>query len=274
MKTVIISASMDDLRTPDIRFLNEASQLGPLHVLLWSDEVVQAVEGKTPKFPLAERQYFVDAMRCVGRITVAEKLADLDQLPASVANGPAIWAVRQSADSPAKRQFCQNHNIEYRVISEQQLAGFPALPHEVAPLPPSSRKKIIVTGCYDWFHSGHVRFFEEVSEYGDVYVCVGNDANLLHLKGPGHPHFTQDERRYIVGSARFVRQALISTGMGWLDAQPQIAQIKPDIYAVNEDGDKPEKREFCRQHGLEYLVLKRLPKPGLTRRSSTDLRGF
>jgi hypothetical protein len=59
-----------------------------------------------------------------------------------------------------------------------------------------------------------------------------------------------------------------------MDAEPEIAQIRPHIYAVNEDGDKPEKRAFCAEHGLEYVVLKRTPKEGLPRRSSTDLRGF
>jgi hypothetical protein len=62
--------------------------------------------------------------------------------------------------------------------------------------------------------------------------------------------------------------------MGWLDAEPEIAVVKPEIYAVNEDGDKPEKREYCQRNGLEYVVLKRLPKEGLERRQSTALRGF
>jgi cytidyltransferase-like protein len=136
------------------------------------------------------------------------------------------------------------------------------------------KKKVIVTGCYDWLHTGHVRFFEEVSEFGDVYAVVGNDANVAALKGPGHPQFPEDERRFVVGSLKFVKQALIATGSGWLDAEPEIQQIKPDIYAVNEDGDKPQKREYCEAHGIQYLVLKRLPKPGLPKRSSTDLRGF
>jgi cytidyltransferase-like protein len=274
-KTVCISASFDDLRTPDIRFLHEASRLGPVHVLLWSDAVIEAVEGKAPKFPLAERQYFVDAIRFVSQITVVDQLANPDQLPEVGSGGTSsrIWTVRQSADTPAKRAFCQAKGIEYQVIPDTQLAGFPAYCCDT-PASAKARKKVVVTGCYDWFHSGHVRFFEEVSEYGDLYVCVGNDANLLHLKGPGHPHFCQDERRYVVGSVRFVKQAIISTGMGWMDAEPQIATIKPDIYAVNEDGDKPEKRAFSKEHGLEYLVLKRLPKEGLTRRSSTALRGF
>ena len=78
----------------------------------------------------------------------------------------------------------------------------------------------------------------------------------------------------MAGSIRHDRQALVSTGMGWLDAEPEIAMLKPDLYAVNEDGDRPEKREFCQNHGIRYVVLKRLPKPGLARRTSTDLRGF
>ena len=78
----------------------------------------------------------------------------------------------------------------------------------------------------------------------------------------------------MVGSIKFVKQALISSGRGWLDADPEIQKLKPDMYAVNEDGDQGGKREYCRERGIEYLVLKRAPAPGLPRRSGTDLRGF
>jgi hypothetical protein len=43
---------------------------------------------------------------------------------------------------------------------------------------------------------------------------------------------------------------------------------------VNEDGDKPEKRAFCRERGIEYRVLRREPKQGLPARQSTILRGY
>jgi hypothetical protein len=71
-----------------------------------------------------------------------------------------------------------------------------------------------------------------------------------------------------------VKQALISSGEGWLDADPEIRRLQPDIYAVNEDGDKGGKREYCAKRGIQYLVLKRAPAPGLPHRSSTNLRGF
>ena len=77
----------------------------------------------------------------------------------------------------------------------------------------------------------------------------------------------------MVQSIRYVRQALISSGQRWLDAEPEIQHIRPHIYAVNEDGDKPEKRQYCAEHGLEYVVLERKPKEGLPKRASTVLRG-
>ena len=94
------------------------------------------------------------------------------------------------------------------------------------------------------------------------------------MKGENHPMFSQEERCYMAGSIRFVKQSYISTGTGWLDAEPELKRLKPDIYAVNEDGDRPEKQKYCQDNGIEYVVLKRLPKAGLPRRQSTVMRGF
>jgi hypothetical protein len=78
----------------------------------------------------------------------------------------------------------------------------------------------------------------------------------------------------MVGAIRSVHQCLVSSGSGWMDAAPEIARILPTHYVVNEDGDQPEKRDFCRERGIEYVILKRLPHEGLPARSSTALRGF
>ena len=78
----------------------------------------------------------------------------------------------------------------------------------------------------------------------------------------------------MVQAVRAVHRAQVSTGSGWMDAEPEIARIQPHVYVVNEDGDQPEKRAFCRAHGLDYVVLQRRPHRGLPRRTSTALRGF
>ena len=272
MGPVAVSGGFGGLTSRDLRFLEEAAKLGPVQVFLWSDRAVERIQGTPPKFPESERRYFLEAVRYVHRVLPCEP-PDEDSLPVCQRQHPAVWVVSPANDSPGKEAYCLARGIRYHRLSDDQLQGFPELPDEPSP-PGADRKKVIVTGCYDWFHSGHVRFFEEVSALGDLYAVVGHDANIRLLKGEGHPMFCQEERRYMVQSIRYVKRALISSGDGWLDAEPEILRLRPDIYAVNKDGDRPEKRDYCEAHGIEYRVLKRLPKEGLPRRQSTSLRGF
>jgi cytidyltransferase-like protein len=268
---IIVSGGFDDIRARDVRFLEEAAKFGDVNVLLWPDEMIEQYTGQPPKFLGAERRYFLNAVRYVTRVVPLVPSLDARALLERAGIQPRVWVEEEAEASPYRRAYCQQHDLQYRVLPASQMNGFPEPP----PMPsPPGRKKVVATGCYDWFHSGHVRFTEEVSAYGDLFVVVGHDANIRLLKGDGHPLVSEAERRYMVGSIRYVKQALISSGEGWLDADPEIRRLKPDIYAVNEDGDKGGKREYCQQLGIEYLVLKRTPAPGLARRSSTDLRGF
>jgi cytidyltransferase-like protein len=270
-KQIVVSGGFDDIRSRELRFLEENAKLGELTVLLWPDEMLLEKTGKAPKFPLVERLYFLEAVRYVSRVIPISDVQNLDELPEENNFQPQIWVDLETDSNEARKLFCKKNNLEYRVLRAEQLSSFP----EPALMPSvAGRKKIVVTGSFDWFHSGHVRFLEEVSAFGDLYVVVGHDANIRLLKGAGHPLLPEAERRYVVGSIRFVKQALVSSGVGWLDADPEIKKLRPDIYAVNEDGDKGGKREYCKNNGIEYLVLKRNPAPGLPRRSSTDLRGF
>ena len=284
MSMVFVSDIFDDPTFRDVRFLEEAARLGPVHVWLWSDELASSLEGSLPRFPLVERLYFIQAIRYVRQATPIHRLPDRHQLPrnwpgsAKSNKGPAardrpIWVVDEANNHPEKSLYCQANGLEYLVINENRLNTFPReRPANWEPTP--GKKKVLVTGCFDYLHSGHVHFFEGLSQLGDLTVVVGHDDNIRQLKGAGHPLFPQEQRRYMVQAIRFVEQALVSSGSGWMDAAPEIERVKPDLYVVNEDGDKPEKRAYCLKHGLEYLVLKREPKAGLPARQSTELRGF
>jgi cytidyltransferase-like protein len=273
MRKVFVTGGFDNLRSRRVRFLEEASRFGELHALVWTDEALSELAGKPPKFPLAERIYLLQAIRYVSHVTVWESPVKRDTLPYPTGVKPDVWVVGQAEDNDQKRLYCASFGIEYQVIKDAELQGWPGKRFDALE-EPTGRKKVIVTGCFDWFHSGHVRFFEEVSQLGDLYVAVGHDQNIQLLKGAGHPMFSQDERLYMVQAIRYVKGALITTGHGWMDAEPEIELLKPDIYAVNEDGDVPDKRAFCAEHGMEYVVLQRMPKEGLPKRESTVLRGF
>ncbi|HSV85080.1 MAG TPA: adenylyltransferase/cytidyltransferase family protein [Levilinea sp.] len=274
MPEVIVSGSFDDIRSRHVRFLEEASRSGPVTVLLWCDETAAALQGSLPKFPLQERRYLIDALRFVNRVEITGATSQQKLFAHMLQLQPGLVVEAEGSRGGGLADGCRSHHIPYRVIPESQLAGFPMPEGHGIPSRPD-RKKVVVTGCYDWLHSGHVRFFEEASALGDLYVVVGHDANVRQLKGESHPHFSQGERLYMVQAIRYVTQAHLTSGWGWMDAEPEITQvIRPQLYAVNEDGDVPEKRAFCQQHGIEYVVLKRKPKQGLPRRESTRLRGF
>jgi len=132
-------------------------------------------------------------------------------------------------------------------------------------------RKVFVSGAFDLLHSGHVAFLTEAAAYGDLYVCVGNDDCVYGLKRR-YPVNTQDERKYMIESLRCVRECRISRGTGLLDFVGELQDIRPDVFVVNEDGAHESKAALCREMGIEYVVLRRLPHGGLPARSTTALR--
>ena len=132
-------------------------------------------------------------------------------------------------------------------------------------------KKVFVSGCYDLLHSGHVEFFRQAAEYGDLYVGIGSDATIQEYKHH-KTVYSEQERLFMVKSIRYVKDAFINAGSGIMDFIPTVEALKPDILVVNEDGGNEEKRKFCEERGIEYIVLQRVPQKGLKARSSTDLK--
>jgi len=132
-------------------------------------------------------------------------------------------------------------------------------------------KKVFVSGCYDLLHSGHVEFFRQASQYGQLYVGIGSDATILELKHH-RTLYSEQERLFMVHSIRFVHDAFINSGSGVLDFLPELDVLKPDVLVVNSDGASDLKEQLCRERGIEYVVLERVPQQGLEARSSTGLK--
>lgn len=132
-------------------------------------------------------------------------------------------------------------------------------------------KTVMVSGCFDLLHGGHIAFFKTAASYGKLYVSLGQDNNILRLKGKA-PYFSEKERQFIVGSVKYVHEAFISSGSGMLDFEPDLRKIKPDIFIVNTDGHTADKEKLCRELGIEYVILERIPEPGLPARSSSTAK--
>ena len=131
--------------------------------------------------------------------------------------------------------------------------------------------RVFVSGCYDLLHSGHVEFFQQASQFGDLYVGIGSDATYLEYKHR-KPMFPQEERLFMVRNIKAVKEAYINEGRGVIDFLPTLDLVKPDIFVVNAEGGSDTKRQLCEERGIQYIELQRTPHEGLEARSSSALK--
>ncbi len=131
--------------------------------------------------------------------------------------------------------------------------------------------KVFVSGSFDMLHSGHIEFFREAAQYGDLYVALGSDKTIFELKGRSTVN-NEQERLFMVKSVSFVKDAFISRGSGILDFEAELREMMPDYFVVNADGHTSEKRALCHALGIQYIILERKPYAGIEARSTTQLR--
>lgn len=132
-------------------------------------------------------------------------------------------------------------------------------------------KKVFVSGCYDLLHSGHVEFFQQASQFGDLYVGIGSDATYLEYKHR-KPMFPQEECLFMVRNIKAVKEAYINAGSGVIDFIPTLDIVQTDIFVVNAEGGSTAKRQLCEERGIQYIELERTPHEGLQARSSSSLK--
>lgn len=58
---------------------------------------------------------------------------------------------------------------------------------------------VLVTGCFDILHLGHIEFFQFAKKLGSrLIVGVDNDTNITANKGNDHPFFTLKDRMFVL----------------------------------------------------------------------------
>jgi cytidyltransferase-like protein len=132
------------------------------------------------------------------------------------------------------------------------------------------KKKVFVSGVFDLLNSGHISFLKKASEFGDLYVGLGSDKTVMDLKGRKTIN-SEDERLFMIDALKCVHKASINKGGGIIDFLDDMKALKPDIFIVNEDGNTYEKEQLCKNLGIEYKVLRRIPYTNLPLRSASTL---
>lgn len=87
---------------------------------------------------------------------------------------------------------------------------------------------VLVNGCFDPLHPGHLHHLREAKKLGDrLIVALTADT---HIGKPGHPIFSQEERAALLREMRCVDEVvLVNSG------DEAVRRIRPDIYVKGQE---------------------------------------
>ncbi len=253
---VVVEASLDNLRSDDVRFLEEAAAHGPLHVRVPSDALVAEHTGAPPALPgggaaVPRRVHPLGGSSAEIVDRVARRAPPTSSLP-SRRPDPRSWSARRTTHRPAGRGRGRWRRLRHRE---------PRGPRRV----PDRRSRPAAPGGHA---AGRGHRLLRLAPLGSHPVLHGRRRVRRAVRGRRQrPERRAAQRRRATRCSTRRSDAtwwapsgastacLVSSGEGWMDAEPEIDAIQPTFYVVNEDGDQPEKRAFCRDHGIEYVVL-------------------
>lgn len=120
------------------------------------------------------------------------------------------------------------------------------------------RKNILICGCFDLLHVGHILLLEKASEFGNVCVAIGTDESISKSKGPNRPIISQNERSKMLIACRYVHK--VRTFDFHDDPvqahQEMIDWAKPIIgYAEGPQHNNPEMTELLEAQGIPRIIV-------------------
>jgi len=123
---------------------------------------------------------------------------------------------------------------------------------------------ILVGGCFDILHYGHIHFLKKAKALGDyLVVALESDKNIKRLKGKKRPIHGQSQRREMLESLRFVDQVIVlADEMKDKDYKKLVGIVSPRVIAVTS-GDPiiKKKRKQAEEIGADLIEIPRINVP-------------
>jgi len=129
-----------------------------------------------------------------------------------------------------------------------------------------NKKIVFCSGCYDILHSGHVAFFENCRQKGDILVVgVGRDSIIKRLKGKDRPINPEKNRLFLLASIQNVDFVCLNQEKlekNEIDFRKTFELLKPDVYCLNNDNKSINiNKNFAKEMNVKFILMKRnLPK--------------
>lgn len=125
-----------------------------------------------------------------------------------------------------------------------KIINLQVLKKEILSIKNAARMIVLVGGCFDILHVGHVKFLREAKASGSfLFLLLESDETVAKLKGKNRPYFPQKDRAEVLSSIKYVDYIVLMPPKKQ-DAlyENLISQIKPNIIAVTENDPILEKK--------------------------------
>lgn len=126
------------------------------------------------------------------------------------------------------------------------------------------KKIVLVGGCFDILHFGHIYFLKKAKKLGDILVvALESDENTRKLKGFKRPIHTQKQRAEMLKSLSFVDKVISLPPFP--DYQELTNQVHPTIIAATK-GDPMLKKKagHAVKVGAKVVVIPKIKMASTT----------
>ena len=126
------------------------------------------------------------------------------------------------------------------------------------------KKIVLVGGCFDVLHFGHIRFLEQAKQLGDsLVVLLESDEKVRSMKGDKRPIHTQEQRKAMLNALDCIDDVMllpaVTTDAYYIEL---INKIKPSVIAITEgDPILGKKQTQADAIGARLVVIPKIHTP-------------
>jgi rfaE bifunctional protein nucleotidyltransferase chain/domain len=125
-------------------------------------------------------------------------------------------------------------------------------------------KKVLVGGCFDLLHYGHIQFLTEAKRLGNrLIVALESDQNVRRMKGDSRPIHSQAQRKVMLEALSCVDEVIALPPMNsHREYYDLVTVVHPQVIAVTQgDPKETNKRKQAAEIGAELVIIPKVPTP-------------
>jgi len=191
----------------------------------------------------------------VSVFTLAFLSSYLPEESVKIANAAAGIVVSRIGASSVTEKELSNHFAEAAEREKAKIYGGEGLSRILSGERAGGKKIVFTNGCFDLFHTGHLKLLKEAAKLGDILiVAINSDDSVKRLKGGGRPYISEGDRASLLTALDFVDYLTVFEEDTPLEL---IKELMPDV--IVKGGDyAPEDvvgREFVESRGGEVKII-------------------